>query len=254
MTKVQVVQMELEKKEKMRNQLKIIATIAKFLVLLVILVGVPLYLWFFHREILQEFSDIESTKEFFEQYRSQAVYVLIGLQVIQIVISIIPGQGIQFVAGLFYGLWAGLLISLAGALIGTVVTYYIAGYLGRDALYMFFGADRIDRMLRRINSKRGMILVFLIYLFPGLPKDLCTYAAGISRMKLSAFLIISMIGRTPAMIGSILIGRQLGEGDYTSVIAIGAAAIVLFIIGAIFHNRLSHLVDMAYSRLFREKK
>lgn len=240
-------------KARLKRRARTIAIFVKFALLLVILVGVPLYLWFFHQDFLRQFADYEASREFFETYRTQSIYILLGLQVVQILISIIPGQGIQFVAGLFYGFWPGLLLSLVGALVGTVLTYYVAGFLGRDALYLFFGERKVDAMLSKINSKRGMILVFLIYLFPGLPKDLCTYAAGISRMKLPAFLIISLVGRTPAMMGSLLIGRGLGRGDYTTVIVIGILAVVFFVLGALFHNQLSVIVDRIYTRLFRGK-
>ena len=240
-------------KTRLKRRARTIAIIVKFALLLVILVGVPLYLWFFHQDLLRQFADYEASRKFFETYRTQSIYILLGLQVVQILISIIPGQGIQFVAGLFYGFWPGLLLSLAGALVGTVLTYYVASFLGRDALYLFFGERKVDAMLAQVNSKRGMILVFLIYLFPGLPKDLCTYAAGISRMKLPAFLIISLVGRTPAMMGSLLIGMGLGRGDYTTVIIIGIIAVVFFILGAVFHNRLSIVLDRIYTRLFRSK-
>ena len=57
---------------------------------------------------------MEQSKAFFETYRTQSLYILLGLQVMQILISIIPGQGIQFVAGLFYGFWPGLLLRNLG--------------------------------------------------------------------------------------------------------------------------------------------
>lgn len=245
--------MNTEDKARIPRKARTAAVIVKFAFLLIILVGVPLYLWFFHQDFLRQFADMEQSKAFFETYRTQSLYILLGLQVMQILISIIPGQGIQFVAGLFYGFWPGLLLSLTGALLGTVLTYFVAGFLGRDALYLFFGEKKADAMLTQVNSKRGMILVFLIYLFPGLPKDLCTYAAGVSRMKLSAFLVISMVGRTPAMMGSILIGRELGRGEYTSVIIIAVLAVVLFVVGALLHKQLSVVVDRIYTRLFVRK-
>jgi len=246
--------MKAEKKETLRTRVKFISVVLKFSLLLAILVGLPLYVWFFHQDLLRQFSDIDEVKIFFTQYQTASILVYIGLQMIQIIISLIPGQALQFAAGLLYGFWAGLLISLIGAIAGTVVTYYLSKFLGKDALHVLFGKRHIDEYLEKINSKRGFILVFLIYLIPGVPKDLCSYAAGLSNMKLKPFLILSTAGRTPGIMGSLLIGTQLGEGNYTFVIVIGIIAAVLFLLGIIYHAKLTVILDKLYEKLTKPNK
>lgn len=246
--------MKAEKKERLRTRVKFISVVLKFSLLLVILVGLPLYVWFFHQDLLRQFSDIDEVKAFFSQYQTASILVYIGLQMIQIIISLIPGQALQFAAGLLYGFWAGLLISLVGAVAGTIVTYYLSKFLGKDALHVLFGKRHIDEYLEKINSKRGFILVFLIYLIPGVPKDLCSYAAGLSNMKLKPFLILSTAGRSPGIMGSLLIGTQLGEGNYTFVIVIGIIAAVLFLLGIIYHSRLTIILDKLYEKLTKPSK
>lgn len=246
--------MNKEKKDSIHSRIKFISVVLKFALLIVIIVGVPLYIWFFHQDLIRQFSDIDDVKALFAQYKTTGVFVYIGLQMIQIIISLIPGQALQFAAGLLYGFWVGLMISLVGALAGTVVTYYLAKLLGRDALHELFGKRKIEENLKKINSKKGYIIVFLIYLIPGVPKDLCSYAAGLSSMKLSAFLILSTAGRTPGMMGSLLIGREIGEGNYATVIIIGVIAVVLFILGIIYHSKLTNYIDRAYDKLSQPAK
>lgn len=243
-----------EKKDKIRKRIKFISVVLKFSLLLVILVCVPLYLWFFQQDLIHQFSDIDDVKTFFAQYKTQGVFIYIGLQMAQIIISMIPGQALQVAAGLFYGFWAGFLFSLIGAVAGTFVTYYLAKFLGQDALHLLFGKGHIEEYLEKINSKKGYMLVFLIYLIPGVPKDLCSYAAGLSNMKLKAFLVLSTIGRSPGMMGSLLIGKEIGEGNYTSVIIIGIVAAILFILGIIYHSKLSGLLDQIYDSLSKSKE
>lgn len=238
-----------EKKNEIRKKIKIISTIIKLTLLLVLLVCIPLYLWFFQHDILKELSNIDHIKMLFAQYHTESLFIYIGLQILQIVISILPGQGLQFVAGLVYGFWPGFFLSMIGALAGSIITYYLAGFLGRDALHLLFGKRHIDDYLEKINSKKGFMLVFLIYLIPGVPKDLCTYVAGISHMKLKAFLVLSMIGRAPGIMGSLLIGREVGEGNYTSVIIISLIAIILFILGLKYHKKMSRWLDIIYDKL-----
>jgi uncharacterized membrane protein YdjX (TVP38/TMEM64 family) len=246
--------MKEDQKDSIRNRVKFISVVLKFSLLVVLLICVPLYIWFFHQDLIRQFSDIDNVKSFFNQYKTESIFIYIGLQMIQIIISLIPGQALQFAAGLLYGFWAGFLISLIGAVAGTIVTYYLAQFLGRDALHVLFGKRHIEDYLNKINSKKGYILVFLIYLIPGVPKDLCSYAAGLSNMRLRVFLILSTVGRSPGMIGSLLIGKGIGEGNYTIVILIGIVAVIFFIFGIIYHSRLSNILDKIYDNLSKSNK
>ena len=177
------------------------------------------------------------------------MFIYIGSQILQIVICIIPGQWLQFAAGYMYGFWLGYLYSLIGAFLGSVLTYYIAKILGHDAMHLIFGEEKIKSMLETLNSKKAVVLVFLIFLIPGVPKDLCNYVAGLSEMKLKPFLIVSLIGRSPGMMGSLLIGRQIYTGGYVSAAVIAAVAVVLFVLGLIFRKKITVFLDKCYERL-----
>ena len=143
----------------------------------------------------------------------------------------------------------GLLLSLIGALFGSILTFFLAKYLGTDALRLIFGQDKLDQLTEKLDSKAGITAVFLIYLIPGLPKDLCNYAAGVSQIKLKPFLIVSMVGRTPGMIASLLIGKHLSLGSYHVAVIIAVIAGILFVLGIIFRNKLTSFVNKVYDRL-----
>lgn len=243
--------MNKQKKEQLRRKIKVFTTILKLALLLFILVGLPLYIYFYQPEVIERMSSLENVNAFFKQYKAQSIFVYIGAQVAQIVICIIPGQWLQFAAGYMYGFWLGFLFSLIGAAIGSVITYYLAKLLGRDAMHLIFGEQKINEFIHKLNSKKAVVIVFLIFLIPGVPKDLCNYAAGISEMKLKPFLIVSLIGRSPGMMGSLLIGRQIEAGDYTGAIVIAVIAIVLFIVGIVMRKRLTIWLDKAYDKLYK---
>jgi Uncharacterized conserved protein len=172
-----------------------------------------------------------------------------GLQVFQIVVSIIPGQALQFAAGYAYHFWLGLLYSLIGVAMGTVITFYLARLLGKDALHVIFGEERFSRFVHTLNSKRSFIVLFVIFLIPGIPKDLFTYAAGVSEIRIGPFLLLSLLGRTPAMIGSILMGSMFYNGSYTGLIIVGAAAVILFIAGILKRDKMMKWTDRFYTRM-----
>lgn len=238
-------------KDKLKKRFKIFSSIFKFALLLMILIGIPLYIYFFQHDIIEQFSSLDDVNAFFEEYRTQSIFIYIAVQILQIVICIIPGQWLQFAAGYMYGFWLGYLWSLVGALIGTVITYYLAKILGHDIMHLIFSEEKIRNMLKTLNSKKAVILVFLIYLIPGVPKDLCSYVAGLSEMKLKPFLVISLIGRSPGMMGSLLIGRQVEVGGYTSAIIIAVIALILCLLGVLFRKQITSVMDKAYDKLMR---
>lgn len=240
-----------ERKKKLRGRIKVVGAIAKLLLLLVILIGIPAYIYFFQRDIISDFSSLDKVEAYLMEYKAQSVFIYIGSQILQIVICIIPGQWLQFAAGYMYGFWMGYLFSLVGAFLGSVITYYVAKVLGHDAMHLIFGEEKIQKMLTTLNSKKAVVLVFIIFLIPGIPKDLCNYVAGLSEMKLKPFLVVSLIGRSPGMMGSLLIGRQINTGGYVSAAVIAAVAIVLCILGVIFRKKLTNLLDRAYDKLMK---
>ncbi|MEG0829136.1 MAG: VTT domain-containing protein [Anaerovoracaceae bacterium] len=239
------------KKDRLHKKFKIVATILKCALLLVILIGVPLYIYIFHKDLINDMSSMENVTTFFERYKAESVFAYIGAQIVQIVICIIPGQWLQFAAGYMFGFWIGLIYSLIGATIGSIITYYVAKVLGRDAMHLIFGEEKIGHFIKQLNSKKAIIIVFLIFLIPGIPKDLCNYAAGLSDMKLKPFLLVSLVGRTPAMMGSLLIGKQLGIGGYSWAIIIGVAAIILFILGVLYRHKLMDTFDKLYDKIWK---
>lgn len=238
-------------KDKLQRKIKVISSIVKFALLIFILVGLPLYIYFYHPEIIEDMSSLENVNAVFRQYRAQSVFVYIAAQIVQIVICVIPGQWLQFAAGYMYGFWLGFLFSLIGAAIGSVITYYLAKLLGRDVMYLVFGEKKINEFIHKLNSKKAIVVVFLIFLIPGVPKDLCNYAAGISAMKLKPFLVVSLVGRSPGMMGSLLVGRQIEAGNYTGAIIIAVIAVILFIIGIIMRKRLTGWLDKVYDKLYQ---
>jgi uncharacterized membrane protein YdjX (TVP38/TMEM64 family) len=172
-----------------------------------------------------------------------------GLQVIQIVLSFIPGQPLQFAAGYAFNFWFGYLYTMIGVGIGSIITFSLARILGKDAMSIIFGEERFSRFVRLLNSKKAFTLLFIIFLIPGLPKDLLAYAAGVSDIRIKSFLAISLVGRTPALMGSIMMGRMFYTGSYAGLVILGALAIIIFAVMVLNRERIMDWSDRAYDRL-----
>lgn len=228
---------------------KLILSVLKFTILIGIVIAVPLYFYFFQRDFIEGFRSFDDIITFLETYKTQSIFIYIAVQVMQIVISVIPGQAFQFAAGYLYTFFPGLLYSIIGATLGTLISFYLAKILGKDAIHLFFGEEKMTYFIDRLNSKRAYTIVFLIYLIPGLPKDIVSYAAGISEMKFKAFLILSLIGRTPGMAGSLLIGSLYMKQHYIGMAITAALAVIAFVLCLIYRKKISGYIDRFYEKI-----
>ena len=65
------------------------------------------------------------------------------------------------------------------------------------------------------------------------------------------FLLISMLARFPGLLGSAYIGANLQKRHYGIVIIMSVAALILFVLGVVFRDKIISLVN---SRLRRRTK
>src|SRR5205823_14585367 len=128
-----------------------------------------------------------------------------------------------------FGPWRGYFYSAIGGTLGSAFNSWFARVVGRPALERLVSRDTLARLDRSLASARSKSAMFLLFLLPGLPKDILCYAAGFSGMSLFEFVVFSGLARSPALLASVLIGAGVSRGDYRSVIAI--ALLVLLAIG-----------------------
>lgn len=240
---------DLEGRETKHKKIRNLLSIAKLLLLLGILAGIPLYVYFYMPEFWAQFKTMEGVHSFLERYKTGSIFVYVGLQILQLIVAFIPGQFIQFAGGYAYSFWPGYFLSIIGTAIGTSLAFTIARLLGRDAIHVIFGEERISKFVNQLNSKRAFVIILILFIIPGFPKDLVTYAAGVSAIKLKPFLLLSLVGRTPAMMGTLMMGSMTRKGSYVGVIILAAIAVILFVLCIIKRKDLMKYMDRVYERL-----
>ena len=239
------------KKQEKENRGKLILSVLKIILLAGIVVAVPMYIYFFKRDLLMRFDNFDDVVAYLQHYETQSIFVYVGLQILQVVISIIPGQVFQMAAGYLYGFWFALLYAMIGAVLGTMISFLLAKLLGRDFLHLFLGEEKIAYYISRLNSKRGYTLVFLLYLIPGLPKDVVSYAAGVSDISLKPFLILSAAGRLPGMVGCLLFGMLWDRENYIGMVVVAVISVAAFLLCVIYRKKIDKYLDRIYEKISR---
>ena len=215
----------------------------KLFILIAIIVIIPIILYLTCQDTLFNTEWLKSLPDYLSNNKFIAAWSLIALQALQVIICILPGQPIQFAASYIFGVIGGYLISLAGAVIGAFSAFYLAKFLGTDAIKVIFGENKVEYYRNKINSGKGLLIAFFIYLIPGFPKDLVGYVAGISNMQVIPFIIISSIGRSPGMFGSLLFGTFFKSKDYKAIAILVLLCAVFLLICFIKKNDLIRILD-----------
>jgi len=78
-----------------------------------------------------------------------------------------------------------------------------------------------------IVEAEGAILSFIIYLIPGLPKDMVCYLFGMSPMPLFVFALVSTLGRIPGTWVLSAQGAHTAAGNYLEVILLTAVVLAV---------------------------
>ena len=89
-------------------------------------------------------------------------------------------KGFEIGSGALYGTWMGMFLCLLGTEIGSLVIILLTKLFGRRLVNLFIPIEKIDSLKFLKDKKTVYKTLFVIYLIPGTPKDVLTYAAGIT--------------------------------------------------------------------------
>ena len=153
-----------------------------------------------------------------------APVIFISLQALQVIIAPIPGELTGILGGYLFDQWVGLLYSTIGLTVGSVAAFAVGRWLGAHYVQRLVSPD-IWRKLGFIIEAEGIILCFVIFLIPGLPKDMTCYLFGLSPMPFWVFAVVSTLGRMPGTWILSAQGAHTASGDYVEVILLTALVV-----------------------------
>ena len=219
----------MEKKRKLK-----IFKISLFIIVIIILTIITIYLF----PVMKNLSSKEGQIVFKQKVTNSGFYGLLLLfiiQVAQIFLFILPGEPIEILAGMCYGwFWGTIFIMVSSSMIATLI-FWLVRKIGRQFVYDFSDEEKIKKIENNKifqNPKKIELIIFILFLVPGTPKDLLTYLSGLLPIKLRRFVAISTIARIPSIVTSTIAGANIAVGDCKKAIilyGIIVAVVLLFL-------------------------
>jgi uncharacterized membrane protein YdjX (TVP38/TMEM64 family) len=201
--------------------------------------------WFIGRKMLTFFSEPDKFRTWVDNQGIQSRFIFVGMVAFQIIIAIIPGEPLEIGAGYAFGALEGTLLCMVGILIGSVIVFLFSRYFGVKAVEAIYPRDKIKRLKFLNNPKKLNALAFILFFIPGTPKDLLTYFMGLTPMKLTTWILITLTARIPSVVTSTIGGDALGLRDYKFAIIAFVVAVLVSVIGILVHNKISKAHEQA---------
>lgn len=162
-------------------------------------------------------------------------YIVLGiLAMLQVVLTFLPAEPVQVMAGISLGLWKGALVCLIGVIVGNTIIYILHKIYGQK-LTKYFKTNAEFDFDAAAQSGKIALIVFILYFLPAIPYGLiCFFTASIG-IKYPKYIVLTTLGAIP----SILIGVGLGHVAMASswIISIIVFIVLLALLMILFKNK-----------------
>ena len=212
----------------------------KILIAIVVVVILALFMWSLAPLILK-LSTPEGQIAFKNKINNMGflgILLLFGLQVVQILLVILPGEPFEVLAGMCYGTWGGYLFITISVLITNIIIFFTVRKLGKKYLYNFFKKEKVEKVLKSKlfkNPRNIEIVLFILFFLPASPKDLFVYIGGLLPIKPVRFITIATLARFPSIVTSTMVGANISNGNWKTslliyVISFVVAMLIIYLV------------------------
>ena len=194
--------------------------------------------WLIGRPLLRFVEEPEQFRNWVDRHGVWGPLTFVGCVLLQVVIAMIPGEPFEIIAGYAFGWLEGLLLTLIGIALGSVLIFFLSRRFGKPLARLFFSEEKLDRLEFLQKTKKFRLIAFLLMFLPGTPKDLLSYAVGMTTIDLKTWLLVVTIARIPSVLTSVVGGDALGMKNYWFAAIVFGATLLISLLGLGIYNRI----------------
>lgn len=216
------------------------------IIALCIFIGISIAIFIAMFPVITSFGSEEARMEFKDTIGGNKLIgglLIIGLQLAQTVVPMLPGEPIEVLAGICFGPIGGLVFTLFVFWIATAIIFYMVRRVGINLVYTFCNDDLIEKIQNSKvfqNPKTVERILYILYIAPFTPKDFFTYMAGMLPLENPLrFITLCTLARIPSIISSTIAGAGLIEGSIWLAVWSYLIVYALVIIGMVIYMKIS---------------
>jgi uncharacterized membrane protein YdjX (TVP38/TMEM64 family) len=121
--------------------------------------------------------------------------------------AFVPRPLLNVAAGVLLGALGGTIAALAGTVLAAAIAFGLGRLLGQDALRPLLRGRLLTAADRQL-SEHGLRSMLALRLLPGVPFAATNYAAAVSRMGWTPFLLATAVGSVPNTMAYVVAGSR----------------------------------------------
>ena len=185
--------------------------------------------------IIKDLFNLKLSQEEIQEHLSNldwSAYFAFGvLSMLQVLLTVVPAEPIQVMAGVTFGFWRGSLVCIAGIMVGTTVMY-VAHKLFSKRMDEYFQENKTSSFdfEAAASSSKAALIIFLLAVMPAIPYGvICLFAANLN-VKYPKYLIVTTIGFIPSVFFDVGVGHVAVASSWILSVSVFVVIIALLLI------------------------
>lgn len=194
--------------------------------------------WEYLPGLLAWLADARAVRAFVADHAFASRLTMLGINIVQVLLAFLPGEPVELASGYAFGFWEGTALCLVASGLATSAIYWATRRWGWRLVGLFFDRSLFDRFSWLKSAKRLELIMLIVFLIPGTPKDFLTYFAGLTNMRFLPVVLIATFGRIPSIVTSTITASAVGSGNWPLVACTLVASALLLAVGGLMYRRL----------------
>ena len=183
-------------------------------------------------------ADARAVRAFVSDHAFVSRLAMLGINIVQVLLAFLPGEPVELASGYAFGFWEGTALCLVASGLATSMIYWATRRWGWKLVGLFFDRSLFDRFSWLKSAKRLELIMLIVFLIPGTPKDFLTYFAGLTNMRFLPVVLIATFGRIPSIVTSTIAASAVGSGNWPLVACTLVASAFLLAVGGLMYRHL----------------
>jgi uncharacterized membrane protein YdjX (TVP38/TMEM64 family) len=149
-----------------------------------------------------------------------------------------PGTVLAAAGGLAFGTVVGIVLAVAGAVLGGLAAFGLGRTGARVPVERFVAGRPRLASLHGLLERRGFAAILAARLMPGVPAGGLHYAAGVSPVRARAFAGAIAIGALLRTVPYVVLGQGLGSGSLATMVVAGGSIVLGGLAAAVLLRQL----------------
>ena len=158
--------------------------------------------------------------------------------VLQVMVTVppVPRTIFTVAAGLLFGAATGVVLAVTATAAAAVLAFWLVRLTGGGLVERF--ADRGPVLwTRRRLDRSGLLAVTSLRLIPAIPFSVLNYAAGLSGVRFTPFLLGTVLGTAPGTVALVILGDAVTGRVPPALLAVSVTGGLVGLIGALVAAR-----------------